>query len=106
MSQPTPIRRGWPRRLAGLAALAVLAGGLAAPAAAPAVAGPGPAAPIAQPPIAQPLASPERVSYTVPSSNVSRKIAPVDCPNGKTVIGTGWSTNPSSPELLVEDLIP
>jgi hypothetical protein len=105
MSQPTPFRRGWPRRLAGLAALAVLAGGLAAPAAAPA-ATVQISAPAAASPLAQPLASPERVSYTVPSSNVTRKIAPVDCPNGKTVIGTGWTTNPSSPELLVEDLIP
>jgi hypothetical protein len=86
---------------------AILAGGLVAGPAA-VVAGPANAAvPIALPiAVPQALSAPERVSYTVPSSNLSRKTATVDCPGGKAVVGTGWTTNPSSPELLVEDLIP
>jgi len=54
----------------------------------------------------QQLIGAERVSYTGASSALARKSATVDCPNGKVVVGAGWTTNPSSPELLVEDLIP
>lgn len=53
-----------------------------------------------------PLAALERVSYATSSSGVSRRVATVDCPSGKVVVGAGWTTNPSSNELLVEDLIP
>jgi hypothetical protein len=78
-----------------LAAMVVVAAGLAVGAIAPAAA--------ATP---QLLVDPERVSYTGASSALARKSASVDCPAGKVVVGAGWTTYPSSSELLVEDLIP
>jgi hypothetical protein len=48
----------------------------------------------------------ERVSATISADTRERKIATVDCPGTKVVVGTGWSTGQSSDELLVEDLIP
>jgi hypothetical protein len=48
----------------------------------------------------------ERFSLSTSTDYVERKELTVACPEDKVVVGAGWSTSPSSGELLVEDLIP
>lgn len=87
----------WRRRAAQAAALvlaaAMLTAGLAKPAAATAV--------------RQPLVGLEQVSHTtVSNSDPWVKLASVTCPDNKTVVGTGWSTNPGTAQLRLQFLIP
>src|SRR5262245_43426015 len=46
------------------------------------------------------------VSYTTAKDDDSIKLATITCPDNKTVVGTGWSTNPSTAELRLQFLIP
>jgi hypothetical protein len=88
---------GWRCRAARAAVLLLAAGSLTA----------GLAQPAAASAVRQPLTGLEQVSYTTASnSDPWVKLASVTCPNNKTVVGTGWSTNPSTAELRLAFLIP
>lgn len=85
------------RRAARAAALLLAAGSLTA----------GLAQPAAATAVRQPLTGLEPVSYTTASnSDPWVKLASVTCPSNKTVVGTGWSTNPSTAQLRLQFLVP
>ena len=87
----------WRCRAARAAALLLAAGSLTA----------GVAQPAAATVVRQPLTGLEQVSYTTASnSDPWVKLASVTCPDNKTVVGTGWSTNPSTAQLRLQFLVP
>jgi hypothetical protein len=91
-----PIAR-WRCRGARAAALLLAAGSLTAGLAQPAEASA----------VRQPLTGLEQVSYTTASnSDPWVKLASVTCPNNKTAVGAGWSTNPSTAQLRLQSLVP
>jgi hypothetical protein len=88
----------WRYRAARTAVLLLAAGSLTAGLAQPATATP-------VTPVRQPLTGLELVSYTNDDDGVSWvKLASKTCPNNKTVVGAGWSTNPSTTELRLQFL--
>ncbi|MDG4834498.1 hypothetical protein O7627_35100 [Solwaraspora sp. WMMD1047] len=88
---------GWRHRAARAAVLVLAAGSLAA----------GITEPASASVVRQPLTGLELVSYTtVSNSDPWFKFASKTCPNNKTVVGTGWSTNPSTSQLRLQFLKP
>jgi hypothetical protein len=78
------------------AALLLVAGSLTA----------GVAQPAAASAVRQPLTGLVSVSDTTDYDDDRIKLASITCPNNKTVVGTGWSTNPASGQLRLQFLIP
>ncbi len=54
----------------------------------------------------QPLTGLVTVSDTTDSNDDRIKLASQTCPNNKTIVGFGWSTNPASGQLRLQFLIP
>ncbi len=93
---PDTIAR-WRCRAARAAALLLAAGSLTA----------GVAQPAAATVVRQPLTGLEQVSDNSVSDGDSWvRLASVTCPNDKTVVGTGWSTSPSTAQLRLQFLVP
>ena len=60
----------------------------------------------AAPAAAFPISGVVQVAYTTANDTDPSKVAPVDCPTGKVVIGTGWRIYPEQREVVIEDVIP
>lgn len=56
--------------------------------------------------VQQALTGLETVTDTTTYDDRSIKLASITCPSNKTVVGMGWSTNPSTAELRLQFLIP